>query len=109
MKKNFIRHPNGTNNKTLNNLQSNKTFTFLVYHYFQEQLERLQTLFTTYQFTKIHAGTFTFMPATKNWISDPLRNPLQNCPAHHQFEVNLVCWRLAVSKIGRFYIDTKTL
>ena len=41
--KNLIRHLNGTNNKRLNNLQYNKTLTFLEDHYFQERLEHFQT------------------------------------------------------------------
>ena len=47
--KNIIRHLNGTNNKILNNLQYNKTFTLLEDHYFQERLEQYQTPFTVYQ------------------------------------------------------------
>ena len=46
--KNLIRHLNGTDNKILNNLNYNKTFTLLEDHYFQEQLERFQTPFTVY-------------------------------------------------------------
>ena len=88
--KNIIRHLNGTNDKILNNLQYNKTFTLLEYHYFQERLEQYQTPFTVYQLNKMYTGTFTFMPADKNWIYDPTKNPYHNCPAHHQFEVNLV-------------------
>ena len=38
----------------------------------------------------MYTGTFTFMPADKNWIYDPTKNPYHNCPANHQFEVNLV-------------------
>ena len=38
--KNTIRLLNGTNNKILNNLQYNKTFTLLEDHYFQERLEQ---------------------------------------------------------------------
>ena len=86
--KNIIRHLNGTNDKILNNLQYNKTFTLLEDYYFQERLEQYQTLFTVYQLNKMYTGTFTFMPADKNWIYDPTRNPYHNCPAHHQFEVN---------------------
>ena len=37
--KNIIRLLNGTNDKILNNLHYNKTFTFLEDHYFQERLE----------------------------------------------------------------------
>ena len=49
------------------------------------------------------------MPADKNWIYDPLRNPHHNCPAHHQFEVNLVSWRLAISEIELTYDDTQNV
>ena len=91
--KNIIRHLNGTNDKILNNLQYNKTFTLLEDHYFQERLEHYQTPFTVYQLNKMYSVTFTFIPADKNWIYDPTQNPYHNCPARHQFEVNLVCWR----------------
>ena len=57
--KNLIRHPNETDNKILNNLNYNKSFTLLKAHYFQEQLERFQTLFIVYQFNKMYTGTFT--------------------------------------------------
>ena len=69
--KNIIRYLNGTNHKTLNNLHYKKTFTLLEDHYFQERLEQNQTLFTVYQLNKMYTGTFTFMPADKNWIYDP--------------------------------------
>ena len=72
--KNIIRHLNGTNNKILNHLHYNKTFTLLE-----------------------DTGTFTFcmpfcMPFCTNkvWMYDPNRNPYHNCPAPHRFEVNLV-------------------
>ena len=51
-------------------------------------------------------GTFTFMPADKNWIYHPTRNPYYNCPAHHQFEVNLVSRRLEISGVELTYDDT---
>ena len=47
-----------------------------------------------------------FMPTDKNWIYDPTRNPYHNCPAHHQFEVNLVSWRLEISEVELTYDDT---
>ena len=72
--KNIIRHLNGTNNKILNNLHYNETFTPLEDHYFQERLEQYQTPFTVYQLNKMYTGTFTFMPADKNWIYDPTQN-----------------------------------
>ena len=59
--KNIIRHLNGTNDKILNNLQYNKTFTIL-----EERLEQYQTPFTVYQLNKMYTGTFTFMHADKN-------------------------------------------
>ena len=34
---------------------------------------------------------------------DPKRNPLHNCSVHHQFEVNLVNWRLSISEIELTY------
>ena len=46
------------------------------------------------------------MPADKNWIYDPSQNPYHNCPAHHQFEVNLVNWRLEISEVELTYDDT---
>ena len=104
--KNLIRHLNGTNNKILNNLNYNKTFTLLEDHYFQERLEQYQTPFTVYQLNKIYTGTFTFMPADEKWIYDPTKNPYHNCPAHHQFEVKLVSWRLEISEVELTYDDT---
>ena len=35
------------------------------------------------------------------------RKEIHNCPAHYQFEVNLVSWRLAISEIGLTYDDTE--
>ena len=106
--KNIIRHLNGTNDKILNNLQYNKTFTLLEDHYFQERLEQYQTPFTVYKLNKMYSGTFTFMPVDKNWIYDPTQNPYHNCPARHQFEVNLVSWRLKISEVELTYDDTST-
>ena len=107
--KNIIRHINGTNNKIVNNLQVSKTFTLLEDHYFRKRLEHFQTLFTVYQLNKFYTGTFTFMPADKNWIYDPNKNPYHNCPAHHQFEVNLVSWRLKISEKELTYDDTENV
>ena len=104
--KNIIRHLNGTNDKILNNLQYNKTFTLLEDHYFQERLDQYQTIFTVYQLNKMYTGTFTFMPADKNWIYDPTQNPYHNCPAHNQFEVTLVSWGLESSEVELTYDDT---
>ena len=56
-----------------------------------------QTPFTVYQLNKMYTGTFTFMPADEKWIYDPTQNPYHSCPAHHQFEVNLVSWLLEIS------------
>ena len=47
----------------------------------------------------MYTYTFTLMPADKDLIYDPTRKPYHNCPAHHQFEVNLVSWRLEISEI----------
>ena len=63
--KNIMRHLNDTNNKILNNLNYNRTFTLLEGHYFQERLEQYQTPFTVYHLNKMYTGTFTFMPADK--------------------------------------------
>ena len=49
------------------------------------------------------------MPADKNWIYDPNKNPYHNCPAHHQFEVNLVSWRLEISEKELTYDDTENV
>ena len=54
-------------------------------------------------------GTFTYMPADKTWIYDRKNNPFHNCPAHHQFEVNLFSWRLSVSEVELTYDDTENL
>ena len=51
--RNKIRHLNGTNNKILNNLHYNKTFTLLENPYVQERLEQYQTPFTVYQLNKM--------------------------------------------------------
>ena len=75
----IIIHLNGINNEILNNLQNNKTFTFLEDHDFQEELEQNQTPFLVYQLNKIYTGTFTFMPADKDCIYDPSKNPYHNC------------------------------
>ena len=81
----------------LNNILYNKTFTLL---------EQSQTPFTVYQLNKLYTATFTFMPADKNLIHDPTQNPYHNCPVHHQFEVNLVSWRLKISEVELTYDDT---
>ena len=57
----------------------------------------------------MYTGTFTFMPADKNRIYDPNKNPYHNCPAHYQFEVNLVSWRLEISEIELSYNDTENV
>ena len=54
----------------------------------------------------MYTGTFTFMPVDKNWIYDPTQKPDHNCPAHHQFEVNLVSWRLEIFEVELTYDDT---
>ena len=46
----------------------------------------------------MYTGTFTFMPVDKTWSYDPLEHPYHKCPAHHQFEVNLLSWRLEISE-----------
>ena len=104
--KNIIGHINGTNDKILNNLHYNKTFTLLEDHSFQERLEQYQTPFTVYQLNKMYTCTFTFMPADKNWIYDPTQNFYHNCSAYRQFEVNLVSWRLEISEVELTYDDT---
>ena len=96
--RNFIRHLNCANNTTLNNLHYKQTFTLLDDHYFQERKAVLST------------GTFIFFsPADEDWINDPTKNPYHNCPAHHQFEVNLVSWRLEMSEIELTYDDTENV
>ena len=104
--KNLIRHLNDTNNKILNNQNYTKTFTLLEDHHLHEKLEQYQTPFTVYRLNEIYTGTFTFMPADKDWIYDPSRKPYHDCPAHRHFEVNLVSWRLEVSEIKLTYDDT---
>ena len=52
------------------------------------------------------AFTFTIMPADEHWIYDPTQNPYHNCSAHHQFEVNLVSWRLETSEVELIDDDT---
>ena len=57
----------------------------------------------------MYTGTFTYMPADKLWIHDPKTNPFHNCPAHSQFEVNLLRWRHSVSEVELTYDDTENL
>ena len=59
--------------KTINNFNYNCTFTLLEDHYFQEKLEQFQKLFTVDNFRTMHTGSFTYMPADKNWSYDPLK------------------------------------
>ena len=108
-RKNIIRHPNGTKDKIINNLHYNKTFTLLEDCYFQERLEQYQTPFTINQLNKMYTGTLTFMPADKNSTYEPTRNPYHNCPAHHQFEVNLVSWRLEISEVELTFDETANI
>ena len=56
----------------------------------------------------MYTGTFTYMPADKTWNNDPKNNPFHNCP-HHQFDVNLLSWRLSVSEVELTYDDTENL
>ena len=63
--KNLLRHLNDTHNKILNKFIHNKTLTLLEDHFYQEQLEQLQTPFILYKFNKLHTSTFVFMPAAK--------------------------------------------
>ena len=107
--KNIFRHLNGTNNKILNHLHYNKTFTFLEDHYFQERLEQFQTVFTVHKLNKLYSGTFTFMPADEDWVYDPNKNPYHICPAHHQYEVNLVSWRPKVSEFELTFDNTENV
>ena len=106
---NLIRHFNGTNNEILNIFNYNRTFTLLEDHYFQEKREQYQTPFSVYNFNIMYTGTFTYMPADKTWVYDSKNNPFHNCPAHHQFEVNLLSWRLSVSEVELTYDDTENL
>ena len=46
----------------------------------------------------MYTGTFTFMPTDEDWIYDLSKSPFHSCPAHHQFELNLVTWRLTDSE-----------
>ena len=74
-------------------------------------MEQFPTPFTVYILNKMYTGTFTFMPtpADKDWIFDPNKNPYHNCPAHHQYEVNIVSWRLEVSELELKYGDTENV
>ena len=49
------------------------------------------------------------MPADNDWICDPNKILYHNCSAHHQFEVNLVSWRLEVSELELTYDDTENV
>ena len=57
----------------------------------------------------MYTGTSTFMPADKNWIYDPNKNPYHNRSAHHKFEVTLVSWRLKISEIELTYDVTESV
>ena len=46
------------------------------------------------------------MPVDNTWIYDPKNNPFHNCPAHKQFEVKLLFWRLSVFEVELTYDDT---
>ena len=72
--KTHIRHIDGANNKTLNNLRYKKTFTLLEDHFFKK-LEQYQSLFTVDQLNRLYTCTFTFMPSDKDWIHDSSKNP----------------------------------
>ena len=78
-------------------------------HFFQGQLEQIQTLFTVCQLNKMYTGIFIFMPADNHWIYHPTRNPYYNFSAHHQFEVNLVSWRLEISGKQLTFDDTENV
>ena len=47
------------------------------------------------------------MPADEEKFYDLLKNSLHNCPAHHQFEVTLLTWRLSVSEKELTYDGTE--
>ena len=49
------------------------------------------------------------MPSNKTWLHDSLRNPFDNCPTHHQLEVNFVSWRLQISEIDLTNDDTESV
>ena len=93
----------------MNNFNYNRTFTLLEDQYFQEKLEQYQTPFTVYNFNTLYTGTFTYMSEDKTWIYDPKNSPFHNCPAHHQFEVNSLSWRLCVSAVELTNDDTENL
>ena len=96
-----------SNNSTLRSLIYSKTATFLENHLFLEQLERFQTHFTVEKMNAMYIGTFRLVYADKFWVHDHSRTPLHSCPAHHQFEVNLVSWRLQLSEIDLTYVGTE--
>ena len=45
------------------------------------------------------------MPADEDWIPDPTRNALHNCPAHYR-SAFLLSWRLTVSELELSHDDT---
>ena len=49
------------------------------------------------------------MPGDTDWIYDPTRNSYHNCPAHYQFEVNLVSWRVEIPEMDLTYDDTEIM
>ena len=78
--KTIIRHLNGTNDKILNNLHYNKTFTLLKDDYFQERLEQYQTPFTVYQLSKMYTGTFTLCLQIKTGYMTLRKTPIITVP-----------------------------
>ena len=107
--KNSIRHLNGKNTKILNNLQQNKFLHFWKTIISKNVYNNSKLLLQYFQLNKVHTGTFTFMPADKNGIYDPNKNPYHKCPAYQQFVVNLVTWRLEISEIELTYDDTENV
>ena len=57
----------------------------------------------------MYIGIFTLMPEDKEWIYDPTRIPYYNYLAHHQFEINLVSWRLESSEIELTYDEPENV
>ena len=57
----------------------------------------------------MYTGTFTFMPADKDWVYYPNKILYHNCPAHHQYEVNIVSWQLEISELELTNDDTENV
>ena len=91
------------------NFDFSKTDSLLEDHYLQEKLKQYQILFIVYQNIEYYTSTFIVLPANKEWLSDSLNTPPQNCPSNHQFADNLIRWRLSIFELELTNDDTENV